>query len=242
MKSSARFAAALVALLATVTALWWFLWVPNSRPGLRPGETYGIDVSNHQGPIDWTRVAADDIDVAYIKATEGRGFVDAQFAANWRAAAEAGIARGAYHFFTLCAPGAEQAQNFLRTAPPDVAALPPSVDLELAGNCSARPSREELYRELDAFLDQVEHAWGRKVVLYVGPEWEQDYPVYDRGDRPLWLKKFWARPTPDWMVWQLHGWARIDGINGGVDLDVVRRERLNVPAIRGQVRASRPAG
>lgn len=198
-----------------------------------PGESYAVDVSNHQGPIDWRRVAADDIDLAYIKSTEGKAWVDARFEENWRESGRVGLRRGAYHFFTLCSPGAEQAENFLRTAPPEDSALPPAVDLELRGNCAHRPKPAELYAELDVFLARLESAWGRKVLLYVGPEWEDRYPVHDRGARPLWLKRFPLRPGEDRLaVWQLHGWARVDGVRGQVDFNVVRTDRLNVPVVR----------
>lgn len=50
-----------------LAAALWFLFVPNWRPPLHDGERYGIDVSNHQGRIDWDLVAADDIEFAYIK-------------------------------------------------------------------------------------------------------------------------------------------------------------------------------
>jgi len=213
----------LVALLAGLVWAWWFLWVPNWRPSLRDGERYGIDVSAHQGTIDWERVARDDITFAYIKATEGRDFTDRRFEENWRGAGEAGLDRGAYHFFTLCTPGADQARHFLDVAPPQSGALAPAVDLELAGNCGARPGTTEIYAQLDDFLKVVEEAWGRKVVVYVGDDFERAYPVRHRLDRPLWLRRFLLRPGSDgWLMWQLHGYAHVDGIAGGVDLDVMR--------------------
>src|SRR5262245_17581145 len=110
-------AASALVLLPGALALWWFWWVPGWRPPLHDGERYGIDVSAHQGDIEWTRVAADDIEFVYVKATEGRDFVDARFAANWWDAGAAGLDRGAYHFFTLCTPGTAQAEHFLSIAP-----------------------------------------------------------------------------------------------------------------------------
>ncbi|HEX2267270.1 MAG TPA: GH25 family lysozyme [Actinomycetota bacterium] len=123
-----------VAVLLVVAAGVWFVWLPQHRPALRPGERYGIDVSHHQGTIDWRRVAADNISFAYIKASEGTDHRDRRFDVNWSRAGEAGIERGAYHFFTLCSPGDGQARNFLDALPPDGDALPPAVDLEIAGN------------------------------------------------------------------------------------------------------------
>jgi len=197
--------------------------LPEYRPGLREGERYGIDVASHQGEIDWQRVAEDDIEFAYIKATEGGDFTDDHFATNWEGAAAAGLDRGAYHFFTLCTPGEAQAEHFLSVVPDDRDELPPAVDLELAGNCSDRPSNDDLQRELQAFLDAVESTTGQQVLLYVGDDFERRYPVRNELGRPLWHLRFLSRPDVDgWVVWQVMGFAHVDGIEGRVDLDVMR--------------------
>ncbi|MDQ4094679.1 MAG: lysozyme M1 (1,4-beta-N-acetylmuramidase) [Actinomycetota bacterium] len=212
-----------VAALVSLGVAWWFLWVPNWRPPLEAGERYGVDVSAHQGVIDWDAVAADEIEFAYIKATEGGDFIDDRFADNWAEAERVGLDRGAYHFFTLCTPGVAQADIFLEVAPPDDAALAPAVDLELAGNCSKRPPRDAVLDELLAFIETVERAWDKEVILYLGDDFEGEYEVRERLDRPLWLRRFLLEPTvDDWYIWQLHGYAHIEGIEGGADLDVMR--------------------
>jgi lysozyme len=208
---------------AVVAASVWQWWVPTYRPRLSRGERYGVDVSNHQGEIDWARVADDDVDFAYIKATEGGDFVDKQFERNWEGAGDAGLDRGAYHFFTLCRPGAEQAENFLRTVPTDPDALPPVVDLEFSGNCAARPERASVARELEAFIERVEAATGQPVVLYIIDDFEDHYRLRDDLDRDLWLRRIWRKPDLDgWWMWQFHYRASIDGIQGGADLNVMR--------------------
>ena len=212
-------AAAVVVVLVGVAALGRYVWLPSYRPGLRAGETYGIDVSHHQGPIDWARVAGDDIGFAYVKATEGGDHVDARFAENWATAKSAGIRRGAYHFFTLCTPGDAQARNFLATVPAD-AELPPAVDLELAGNCAARPPHATVMTELLAFLAAVE-ARGVRVLLYVGDDFADHY-FRDVNAREQWWPSVLRRPDARWRVWQASAWARVDGIAGPVDLDVLR--------------------
>lgn len=213
---------ALVTILAGLVA-WWTYWVPNWRPSLNDGERLGIDVSSHQGSIDWPQVARDGIEFAYVKATEGRDFTDERFAENWMEAREAGLDVGAYHFFTLCSPGADQARHFLEVARPELDALPPAVDLELAGNCSARPPRPEFMKQLDAFLQLVDAAWRRSTIVYLGDDLERAYSILPTLDRPLWLHRFLMRPSVErWSIWQLHGYARVEGIDGGVDLDVMR--------------------
>lgn len=214
---------AVVAVIVMLAGLFWFAFVPNWRPPLRDGERYGVDVSAHQGEIDWRRVAADKIGFAYIKASEGGGFTDSRFGQNWSGAGDAGLDRGAYHFFTLCRRGNEQARHFLAVAPPDPRAMAPAVDLELAGNCSRRPPGAEVEAELGAFLEIVEAAWGQPALLYVRDDWEDRYPVRARLDRPLWQFRFVRRPTIDnVLVWQIHGFAHVEGIPGRVDLNIMR--------------------
>lgn len=222
----------IVALLAVVAAIWWYVWLPHWRPPLQAGERYGIDVSAHQEAIDWEAVAGDGITFAYIKASEGGDWTDERFEENWEGADDAGLDRGAYHFFTLCTPGAAQARQFLSVAPPEPSALPPALDVELAGNCSERPDPAVLAAEVDAFLEPVEAAWGVPVVLYVGSDFEERYPIKDRLDRPLWLLSLLGRPNHDrWWIWQLHGFASVKGVSGRVDLDVMRpRPAQAVPA------------
>ncbi|HMJ78951.1 MAG TPA: GH25 family lysozyme [Iamia sp.] len=214
----------LLVVVGVVGFVGWKVWFPHHRPALRDGERYGVDVSNHQGAIDWEAVAADDVDFAYLKATEGGDHVDQRFAANWDGARAAGLEIGAYHFFTLCRPGAEQAANFLATVPGG-GDLAPALDLELAGNCAARPSAADVRREVRTFVDAVEDETGATVVLYVLDDWEDRYPSRDLGDRdrPLWHRRIGPlRPGGDWTLWQYTGIAQVDGIHGGVDLNLMR--------------------
>nr|WP_217497729.1 GH25 family lysozyme [Lysobacter enzymogenes] len=95
-------AVAATALAIGIAARWWFLhWQPDrARYPLR-----GIDVSHHQGAIDWRAVARDAVAFAYLKASEGGDHRDRRYAANARDARAAGVAVGAYHFFTFCRDG-----------------------------------------------------------------------------------------------------------------------------------------
>src|SRR5437016_13909496 len=83
-----------------------------NHPSLSRYPVRGIDVSHHQGPIDWDAVASDGVTFAYIKASEGGDYQDRRFKENWLGARHAGVLAGAYHFFTFCKDGAAQAENF----------------------------------------------------------------------------------------------------------------------------------
>ncbi len=200
---------------------------PHYRPALRDGEAYGLDVSAHQGVIDWRAVAADGIAATYIKASEGGALKDPRFAANWKGARAAGLKVGAYHFFTLCRTGHEQAENFLARwrevgATPGPEVLPPVVDLELSGNCSARPPRDQLLAELKAYVDEVVAATDMPVTLYVIGSFEERYPIPADLARERWVRRLALRPSGDWAWWQVNNRARVHGIGTPVDLNVLR--------------------
>ena len=59
----------------------------------------GIDVSKHNGNIDFEQVRDDDYQFVFIKASEGKTYRDEAFERNYQGAREAGLKVGAYHFF-----------------------------------------------------------------------------------------------------------------------------------------------
>ena len=139
-----------------------------------------------------------------------------------------GICVCAYHFFTLCRPGVEQARNFLAALPVDVD-LPPVVDLEFGGNCAARPTRSEFERELSAFVLILTSERGLSSVLYATEEFYKGY-VADTffASSPLWVRDIFARMSwPDGgsdnngrvVFRQFANNGRVDGIVGPVDLN-----------------------
>jgi len=218
-----------IAVLAVVGAAGLtgrYVWLPGYRPALDPGETYGVDVSNHQGQINWRAVADSHVSFAFIKATEGSTYVDPDFASDLAQAKSAGLLAGAYHFFTLCSPGASQAANFLKIAPPGSTALQPAVDLELSGNCSARPSLGQVRSQLSDFLTIVERATNKPVIFYVGASFEQRYPLQVIESGPLWKRSILLRPSGSWAIWQVDASAHVDGIAGPVDLDVMKGDAV----------------
>lgn len=185
----------------------------------------GIDVSHHQGAIDWAKLAADGADFAYVKATEGGDFRDTRFRENWDGAAAAGIVRGAYHFFTLCRPGRDQAQHFIDVVADAPGTLPPAVDPELGGNCAERRPRTVLLHELGIFLATVAAHYGRKPVIYTTAAFHDAYLDGAFSNHPFWLRSLVLEPSFDgraWTFWQFHDCGRRSGIDGPVDLNVFR--------------------
>lgn len=181
----------------------------------------GIDVSHHQGRIDWAAVAGDDVAFAYIKASEGGDHRDREFRRNISEANRLELPVGAYHFFTFCRPGSDQARNFIEAVSAGVMQLPPVVDIEFEGNCDRRPSPDELEREIAAFLDMVEGHLGFKLACYVPDDLLEAYGGA-LPSRRLWRRSLFHEPErPDWTIWQYHPAGRVAGIDGDVDLNVI---------------------
>jgi len=208
----------------SVLAAAGYLYYVNFEPNRTQYPVRGIDVSHHQGKINWELVAKDDVQFAYIKASEGANFKDVNFMENWRAAKQAGIARGAYHFFSLCVSGQEQAKNFIQSVPLETDALFPAIDLEFVGNCDKRPRKEDFLRELKAFTQEVEKYYQHKLVFYTtGSFYRQYLSGEDYKGSPLWLRSIVLEPSEkiDWSLWQYHNCGHVEGIDGPVDLNVV---------------------
>jgi lysozyme len=221
------FAAILALLIVTASfatmAYVYGTWMPNNPLGWYPVK--GIDVSHHNGAIDWRAVAGDGVRFAYLKATEGVGFQDDRFAANCRDASAAGIACGAYHYFRLGTPGLEQARNFERTVPPGSTVLPPAVDLETWGNASVRPGVAAFQAELAVFLSELRKTYRSEPVIYASSDFIHAY-LGNHAPQQLWYRAVFVTPHLDgydnWTFWQFTERARVKGIAGFVDMDVFR--------------------
>ena len=184
----------------------------------------GVDVSWHQGPIDWRALAGANVRFAYIKATEGADYVDPRFTTNWSDAEHAGVLRGAYHYFTLCRPGAQQAANFINTVPREAVVLPPAVDLEHKGPCRRGPSAPDVVHEIKEYLRIVEAHYGVRPILYTTREFH-DAHLADFPHERWWIRSLYTPPafrSGEWVIWQHHNMARKPGVSGPVDLNAFR--------------------
>ncbi len=184
----------------------------------------GIDVSQHQGRVDWTAIQSEGFSFVFIKATEGATHQDRLFATHWGGAASAGLARGAYHFFTFCTPASQQASNFIRTVLPGQPMLPPVVDVEYTGNCAKPPAPEAIRAELAEFLRQMESAYDLKPIIYVTTDAYREIVSGGFSDYPIWARSIFCEPQLRdgrlWAFWQFadRGWA--NGVSTFIDLNV----------------------
>jgi lysozyme len=188
----------------------------------------GIDVSNHQDRIDWTRVRADGISFAYVKASEGMTFADPKYGAHVAGAKAARIKTGAYHFArpdtrssSPVADARAEADFFLSLAAPRAGDLIPALDLETAGL-----PPEELMAWTRAWLDRARRTIGVRPLVYTYPAfWSSLGETTAFRLYPLWIGNFevsephlprgWRR----YAIWQYTASGAVAGIPGRVDLN-----------------------
>jgi len=184
----------------------------------------GIDISHHQDVIDWDILKRSDISFAFIKSTEGGDHKDTKFEQNWKRAGDIGLVRGAYHFFTFCKSGHEQALNYIDSVPFEKEALPPAIDLEFSGNCQARPSKEQVHKELSVFAKMVELKYGKRPIIYTTNESYNAFLLGEGLGYPIWIRDIYTKPEfkdgSSWAFWQYAHKGRLLGIDGFVDLNV----------------------
>lgn len=188
-------------------------------------DVIGVDVSHHQGRIDWKALAHDGIAFAYIKATEGASFRDANFATNWVGAADAGLLRGAYHFFTLCQTGADQARNFITHVPRDPYALAPAVDAESMDSCTNGTPVGNVVQELETFLAQLAAHYGRRPLIYTTAEFHNAHLQGQLLHEQFWIRSLVIPPLfryQQWIMWQYQNRGQRRGVQGPVDLTAFR--------------------
>jgi lysozyme len=188
---------------------------------------YGIDVSHHQKQIDWPQLKDGKARFVYIKSTEGATFRDPRFIENWNGAQQAGLTPGAYHFFTFCRSGADQADNFLAVFNKVKGMhLPIALDVELVGNCPKRPTPDELAIELNSFITKVKAQTGCHMLFYTTPAFYDSYLAGHFDTYPLWLQSFKKKPklksNHSWRIWQFSNQGRVDGIQALVDLNAFK--------------------
>jgi len=195
-------------------------YIRMNYPSFTDYPVQGIDVSHHQGKIDWAKLDKQAVQFAFIKATEGENHRDTLFTANSIRARYEGICVAAYHYFTFCRPGAIQSQNFIYNVPRESVDLPPVLDLEYGGNCKI-DRVTDLMSEIEEYIRVVENHYNKRVIIYTTYEFYNTYLLNKFVDNPVWIRDILSTPQLKdnrmWTFWQFTNRGRMDGINTVVD-------------------------
>ena len=166
-----------------------------------------VDLSHHNGNVDFAAAKADGIAAVFHKASQGLGYVDPAYASNRARAEAAGLLWGAYHFGTGDDPDA-QADHFLAAAG-DLAGTLLVLDFEpntQGASMSLAQAR--------TFVQHVQAKTGKWPGLYSGSLIKQELGA--GSDAVLancwfWLSEYGpaAKVPPCWKSWTF--WQYTDG-------------------------------
>ena len=187
-------------------------------------QVHGIDISHHQGTINWELLALAQkarfpIKFVFMKASEGGDFDDDSFERNFEKARQHGFIRGAYHFYNPKTDPVRQAVFFTSKVKLEPGDLPPVLDIEVKSK-----DMDLLRNDLKIWLTLVEKYYKVKPILYTSYKYKKKY-LNDSifNSYPYWIAHYYVdsvRYEGSWQFWQHTDAGTILGVDKLVDLNV----------------------
>lgn len=190
----------------------------------------GIDVSSHQGLIDWAKVKAAGIEFAIIRAGYGKyeSQVDSRFEQNAFGALSAGLHVGVYWFSYATTP--DEAREEAKLCAKTIEKYKGKFDFpiyfdyeydseEYSKKQGVTPTQELRESLAEAFCEEIQaQGWRAGVYTnndYIKNRWRLD--VLKRWE--IWLADYTGGPDVSCGMQQTGSTGRVDGISGNVDTD-----------------------
>lgn len=209
-----------------------------NNPKIPSATFYGLDVSSHQGKINWNDVAINydivsrrlakekstvsrNIDFAIAKATEGKTFTDAYLADNRVGIRNAGIIYGAYHFFSLKSSPEDQAQHFISQCGLQRGDMVPVLDFEVDDGLNDN----ELRQRVLTWLHIVGKHFNCKPMIYTSANYRLSlFATSEFDDYGFWIAHYGVdSPKCNCAIWQFTENGIASGIDGRVDMNAFFR-------------------
>jgi lysozyme len=207
----------------------------------------GIDLSSHNGEVDFSKVVRAGVKYAWIKVTEGTTHVNPGFQKKFEDARRAGLIVGAYHFARPDTYAGDpkdwknEADNFLKqleVARLECGDLVPVVDLEQGLKTDDNYNCEWYLNWLDYVGCQTKTRpviytarWAWQLYIMKGSNELQNqlstYPLwlasYNEGVQPERTTTLWNK----WDIWQWTGSGTVPGVTGRCDQNWMAGGQLN---------------
>lgn len=215
--------------------------VPPPPTPVPRGPVSGIDVSGHNGSVDWAKVKHAGFEFAITKATEGEDWKDPSFAkGRLDEIKKYHLVPGVYHYLRPRSdrPGSKEATWFAQVitqAGFGRGFLPPVADIESttlspAGTC----------HYLHGFVGRVRTTLHVKPIIYTYPSFASQYlsGCAFLKDFHLWIAHYGvSKPTipgpwHDYLMWQYTSTGHVSGVSGNVDVNKLPGGRKLLDALR----------
>lgn len=206
-----------------------------------------IDLSRHNGPIDYAKVYRGGVKHAWIKVTEGTTHVNPGYEDKFKGCRDNGITTGAYHFGRPDTNGGtakdaqEEAKNFLDAVSKvgiRCGDLLPVLDLE-----AGMKSDDQLNIDWAlTWLEEVACQQRVRPIVYTAKWYYDSYmknaskaSLQELASYPLWLASYNEGSAPErkvaswnsWKVWQWSGSGQVTGVTGKCDQNWIAGGKLN---------------
>ncbi len=197
----------------------------------------GIDVSKHQGLVDWQKVKGAGIDFAMLRAGYGRydNQKDERFEENYANAKAAGVKVGAYHYsYAKSTDDAKkEAETFLKWISGKQFEYPVAFDVE--EKSQSDKGKQFVSDIIRAFCETVENA-GYYVCVYANKYWLDNFIDDDcKKKYDTWLAQWAEKATyaGNYGIWQYSSQGSIDGISGRSDMDESYKDYYSIMKNKG---------
>ncbi len=189
----------------------------------------GIDVSVHNGGIDWAQVRSAGIDFAMIRCGYGSanwaGQTDKRFHENMKGALAAGVEAGVYHYSYAenAAEAAKEAEFALSLVKGYDFTYPVAIDLEEMFLWDM--SRKQVTDMAVAFCEKVKQAGYRPMIYTTRSLLQARIDLSRVQGYEIWLADLQnpAQYDGDYHIWQHSHTGRVNGLSGDVDLNISYR-------------------
>lgn len=207
-----------------------------TKEGCEMSNIIGIDVSEHNGKLDWAKIKAAGISFAIIRTGYGTSHVDNQFKNNMAGAIAQGIPIGVYHFsYALNATGAQnEAKYVLSLLEPYKSniTLPVFFDFEYDTVSYAKKQGVTLGKtafnsHTKAFCDVIKAA-GYKAGTYYNLDYYNRYVDQSQlSGLTVWYAQYASKASiSNYDIWQYSSSYKISGISANFDVNVLKTTSL----------------
>ena len=195
-----------------------------------------VDLSHWQSPVDFVAMKAAGVAAVMLKCTQGNYFDDPQYLIYERAALQAGLLVGAYHFFDGAIDSQTQLEYFLSAIGPDISVV--AVDFEpLSPTAPVKAASPAVIAAVEQMCQALHDKFGRWPLLYTERWYIPGIPTTAQQtilttlslsstltNCPLWLAEYGTSPIPpdgwaSWLFWQYTATGKIAGVSGKCDMD-----------------------
>ncbi|WP_019545061.1 lysozyme [Streptomyces sulphureus] len=182
-------------------------------PSARAATVEGVDVSSHQGNVNWSALSNSGVQWAYVKATESTNYKNPYFTQQYNGSYNTGMIRGAYHFAVPSnSSGAAQATYFANNGggwSKDGKTLPGVLDIEYNpyGATCYGLSQSAMVNWIKDFSNTYKSKTGRDPVIYTTTDWWKQCTGNNGGFgniNPLWVARYASSPGALPNGWGFH--------------------------------------